>query len=74
MLTFPIIHSIVFLKNTTNKRRIITGGEKMDNAALGALTEKLVPFGLTRQEAAIYLCLLGNSELSGYEVSKLTGI
>lgn len=50
------------------------GGEKMDNAALGALTEKLVPFGLTRQEAAIYLCLLGNSELSGYEVSKLTGI
>ena len=46
----------------------------MDNAALGALTEKLVQFGLTRQEASIYLCLLRNRELSGYEVSKLTGI
>ena len=31
-------------------------------------------FGLTRQEASIYLCLLRNKELSGYEVSKLTGI
>lgn len=46
----------------------------MDNAVSGALAEKLVQFGLTRQEANIYLCLLGNRELSGYEVSKLTGI
>lgn len=46
----------------------------MDNTALGVLTEKLVQFGLTRQEANIYLCLLRNKELSGYEVSKLTGI
>lgn len=46
----------------------------MDSSVSGALTEKLVQFGLTRQEAAIYLCLLGNRELSGYEVSKLTGI
>ena len=30
----------------------------MDNAALGVLTEKLVQFGLTRQEATIYMCLL----------------
>ena len=31
-------------------------------------------FGLSRQEAAIYLCLLKNEELTGYEVAKLTGI
>ncbi|MCD8038653.1 MAG: TrmB family transcriptional regulator [Lachnospiraceae bacterium] len=46
----------------------------MEYAALGGLTEKLLQFGLTRQEASIYLCLLRNRELSGYEVSKLTGI
>lgn len=46
----------------------------MDNAALGALIEKLIPFGLTRQEATIYLCLVRNKGLSGYEVSKITGI
>lgn len=47
---------------------------RMDNTVLGVLTEKLVQFGLTRQEANIYLCLLRNKDLSGYEVSKLTGI
>jgi len=46
----------------------------VDNTVLGVLTEKLLKFGLTRQEASIYLCLLRNKELSGYEVSKLTGI
>lgn len=46
----------------------------MDNTVLGVLAEKLIKFGLTRQEALIYLCLLRNRELSGYEVSKLTGI
>ena len=48
--------------------------ECMDNTVLGILAEKLVQFGLTRQEANIYLCLLRNKDLSGYEVSKLTGI
>lgn len=46
----------------------------MDNTVLGVLTEKFLKFGLTRQEASIYLCLLRSRELSGYEVSKLTGI
>ncbi|MCM1182783.1 MAG: TrmB family transcriptional regulator [Roseburia sp.] len=46
----------------------------MESAASGALAEKLMQFGLTRQEAVIYLCLMRNKELSGYEVSKLTGI
>lgn len=46
----------------------------MDSTVLGILTEKLLQFGLTRQEASIYLCLARNKELSGYEVSKLTGI
>lgn len=36
--------------------------------------DKLGLFGLTRQEAAIYLCLYRNGELTGYEVSKYTGI
>ena len=39
-----------------------------------ALLDKLMLFGLTRQEASIYLCLAANRELSGYEVSKITGI
>lgn len=39
-----------------------------------ALIDKLMLFGLTRQEASIYLCLAVNKELSGYEVSKITGI
>lgn len=34
----------------------------------------LVIFGLTRQEANIYLCLYQNGELTGYEVAKQTGI
>ncbi|MDE5697376.1 MAG: TrmB family transcriptional regulator [Lachnospiraceae bacterium] len=46
----------------------------MDNTVLGVLAEKLAQFGLTRQEANIYLCLLRNRDLSGYEVSKITGI
>lgn len=36
--------------------------------------ERLLLFGLGRQEAALYLCLLKNRELTGYEVAKLTGI
>lgn len=36
--------------------------------------DKLVLFGLTRQEAAVYICLVQNKELTGYEVAKLTGI
>ncbi|MDE5908116.1 MAG: TrmB family transcriptional regulator [Lachnospiraceae bacterium] len=36
--------------------------------------EKLGAFGLTRQEANIYLCLFRQGELNGYEVAKYTGI
>ena len=39
-----------------------------------SLIEKFLLFGLGRQEAVIYLCLLKNRELTGYEVAKLTGI
>lgn len=38
------------------------------------IVEKLILFGLTRQEASVYLCLLTNGEMNGYEVSKQTGI
>lgn len=38
------------------------------------MIEKLLLFGLGRQEAGVYLCLLKKGELTGYEVSKLTGI
>ncbi len=36
--------------------------------------ERLMLFGLTRQEAILYLCLYKNGELTGYEASKKTGI
>ena len=36
--------------------------------------EKLMCFGLTRQEAVIYLCLAKNGDLTGYEVAKQTRI
>lgn len=38
------------------------------------ILEKLCLFGLTRQEATIYLCLYHYGELTGYEVAKQTGI
>lgn len=39
-----------------------------------SIIEKLLLFGLGRQEALIYVALLKNGELTGYEVAKLTGI
>lgn len=36
--------------------------------------ERLAEFGLTRQEAALYYCLLCEGKCSGYEAAKLTGI
>ena len=38
------------------------------------MVEDLVLFGLTRQEATIYICLCQNGSLNGYEVAKHTGI
>lgn len=38
------------------------------------IIENLISFGLTRQEAQIYLSLLSHGEMTGYEVSKETGI
>ncbi|MCI8636246.1 MAG: TrmB family transcriptional regulator [Eubacterium sp.] len=38
------------------------------------LIESLMCFGLTRQEATIYLCLSQNGGLTGYECAKQTGI
>ena len=38
------------------------------------LIEALTCFGLTRQEATLYLCLSQNGELTGYEAAKQTGI
>ena len=37
-------------------------------------TESLMEFGLTRQEASIYQCLLTEGKVTGYEVAKQTGI
>ena len=36
--------------------------------------ERLVEYGLTRQEATLYLALAGEGELTGYEAAKITGI
>lgn len=38
------------------------------------ITEELLHFGLTRQEANLYLTLLAHGESTGYEAAKLTGI
>ena len=35
---------------------------------------RLTEFGLTRQEACIYECLLREGKVTGYEVAKLIGI
>lgn len=43
----------------------------MDEAGI---LERLLLFGLTRQEASIYICLFMKGSLTGYEVSKQTGI
>ncbi len=34
----------------------------------------LIEFGLTRQEATLYLCLLSGGDQNGYELAKKTGI
>jgi len=39
-----------------------------------AILEGLMKFGLTRQEAVIYLTLYRDGEMTGYEAAKLTGI
>jgi len=38
------------------------------------IIERLIHFGLSRQDAIVYMCLLKSGELSGYEVAKQTGI
>lgn len=38
------------------------------------ILDKLCLFGMTRQEATVYLCLYQYGELTGYEVAKQTGI
>ncbi len=38
------------------------------------IIEKLMLFGLTKQESLIYLCLFENGALTGYEAAKQTGI
>ena len=40
----------------------------------GMIIDRLNYFGLSRQEATIYLCLLENGSMNGYEVAKDTGI
>lgn len=39
-----------------------------------SFVERLMEFDLTRQEASIYQCMLGEGKVTGYEVSKMTGI
>ena len=58
----------MFLYETTN------GFEMRQLMDEMSYVEKLMMFGLTRQEASIYLCLNRNGTLTGYEASKLTGI
>lgn len=39
-----------------------------------SFVERLMDFGLTRQEAGIYECLLREGKTTGYEVAKQLGI
>lgn len=39
-----------------------------------SFVERLMEFGLTRQEANIYQCMLTEGKVTGYEVAKQTGI
>ncbi len=39
-----------------------------------AFSERLMEFGLTRQEAGIYECLLEEGKITGYEAAKILGI
>ncbi len=41
---------------------------------MNELVEALLSFGLTRQEAIVYLFLYQNSKSTGYEIAKMTGI
>ena len=66
ILTFYIKHIIVFLKSTTKCER-----NSMDRKNL---IDYLVAFGLTGQEALVYLELFRSGKSTGYEVSKATGI
>lgn len=38
------------------------------------IVERLVQFGLTRQEATIYTAMFSQGEMTGYEAAKITGI
>ena len=67
-MTFFLRPTIVFLYRATNDGQI---GKDMEQTQC---IEKLMLFGLTRQEAVIYLCLLQKHELTGYEAAKQTGI
>ncbi len=55
---------VVLERNTSGRKR-------MDESYI---LEKLMGFGMTRQESLIYLCLYKNGEQTGYEVAKQTGI
>ncbi len=46
----------------------------MSNIDKQALTDHLMLYGMTRQEATIYIFLCQNGQLTGYEAAKLTGI
>lgn len=63
-LTFIRLFYIVVLDRNTD----INKGESMNNIDL------LMSFGLTRQEASIYVLLVLEGNLNGYEVSKRSGI
>ena len=71
-MTEKQFYSIVFLKRTT---KILDSTDKRGkNMENNGFTARLTEFGLTRQEAGIYECLLGEGKISGYEVAKLLGI
>ena len=65
---------IVFLNKNSKKPVSDCIGSPERKNPMNSVTEELLHFGLTRQEAPLYLALLAHGELSGYEAAKRTGI
>lgn len=64
----------MFLNNTTIRNEKSHENRKESDMEQVNLIEALMTFGLTRQEAVIYLALAANGTQTGYEIAKATGI
>lgn len=62
----------MFRERTTNKKN--KNEKQVKKWKINHISERLMEFGLTRQEAGIYGCLISEGKTTGYEVAKQLGI